>query len=73
MPLTMRAQSFAVATAAIMLFTTMDGRLKAEECCALAEIFRDGDGRAQMLLAAAHYEHLAALFERIEEDGSLAV
>ena len=40
-------------------------RLKAEECRTVAELFKDGTARRQLLTVAEQYERLAAQHERV--------
>jgi len=48
-------------------------RLKAEECRVVAEAFREGKTRAQMLLLAEQYERLANTIAHIEGTASTAL
>ena len=47
-------------------------RLKAEECRVIAEVFREGKSRAELLLLAEQYERLADIIARIKGRASAA-
>jgi hypothetical protein len=42
-------------------------RLKAKECRTVAELFKDGPARRQLLTIAEQYERLAVQHERIDK------
>ena len=42
-------------------------RLKAVECRALADVFRDGVARSQLLIVAEQYERLADQYDRADK------
>jgi hypothetical protein len=48
-------------------------RLKAEECRVIADVFREGNLRAELLTLAEQYERLADSIARLEGTASAAL